>query len=97
MGDQPHWCKLKHDTCTDAMLDSAVASNIVARREPERHFHCHNGADPPVCPDGIVILEDGTPVGIDVIFAAISAAGKQLILVKRYGYGTPRARQAAEE
>ena len=47
---------LKHDTCADALLDSAVASNLVACREPERHFECHNGTDLSVCPDGIVNL-----------------------------------------
>ena len=36
---------LKHDTCADALLDSAVASNLVACREPERYFECHNGTD----------------------------------------------------
>ena len=57
MGNQPKWRYLKHDACSDALLDSAVASNLVACREPERHFECHNGTDLSVCPDGIVNLK----------------------------------------
>ena len=56
MGNQPKWRNLKHNACTDALLDSAVASNLVACREPERYFECHNGTDLSVCPDGIVNL-----------------------------------------
>jgi hypothetical protein len=97
MGSQPKWRNLKHDDCSEALLDSAVASNIVACREPERHFECHNGTGLSVCPDGIVILEDGTPVGFDVTFAATAAIGRQLIREKRYGKGAPRDRQAAME
>jgi hypothetical protein len=97
MGNSPKWRNLKHDACTDALLDSAVASNLVACREPERHFQCHNGTDLSVCPDGIVILEDGTPVGFDVTFAATAAIGKRLIREKRFGHGSPRDRQAAQE
>jgi hypothetical protein len=97
MGNQPKWRNLKHDNCTEALLDSAVVSNLVACREPERHFQCHNGTDVSVCPDGIVILEDGTPVGFDVTFAATAAIGRHLIREKRYGKGAPRDRQAAME
>lgn len=97
MGGQPKWRNLKHNECTEALLDSAVVSNLVACREPERHFQCHNGTDLSVCPDGIVILEDGTPVGFDVTFAATAAIGRHLIRDKHYGKGTPRDRQAAME
>ena len=45
MGNQPKWRYLKHDACSDVLLDSAVASNLVACREPERYFECHNGTD----------------------------------------------------
>ena len=95
MGKQPKWRNLKHDACSDALLDTAVASNLVACREPERHFECHNGTDLSVCPDGIVILEDGTPVGFDVTFAASAASGRRMIREKRFGRGTPRDREAA--
>ena len=97
MGNQPKWRNLKHDECTEALLDSAVASNLVACREPERHFECHNGSGLSVCPDGIVILEDGTPVGFDVTFTATAASGRQMIREKRFGKGTPQAREAALE
>ena len=43
------------------------------------------------------ILEDGTPVGFDVTFAATAAIGRHLIRDKHYGKGTPRDRQAAME
>ena len=72
-------------------------SNLVACREPERHFECHNGTGLSVCPDGIVILEDGTPIGFDVTFAATEASGRQVIREKRYGKGAPRDREAALE
>jgi hypothetical protein len=53
---------LRHDAVTDALLDVSVASNLVACREPEKHFHCHNGTGLSVCPDGVIILEDGTVI-----------------------------------
>ena len=97
MGNQPKWRNLKHDECSEALLDSAVVSNLVACREPERHFECHNGTGLSVCPDGIVILEDGTPIGFDVTFAATAASGRRMIREKRYGKGAPRDREAALE
>ena len=35
VGNSPKWRILKHDACTDALLDSAVASNLVACRVTE--------------------------------------------------------------
>jgi hypothetical protein len=87
---------LRHDAVTDALLDVSVASNLVACREPEKHFHCHNGTGLSVCPDGVIILEDGTVVGIDVVFAASAAAAREQIREKKWGRGAPQDREAAQ-
>lgn len=85
----------KHDWAREALLEAAVASNVVACREPERHFQCHNGTGVSVTPDGVLILEDGTVVGLDVCYAATPAAGKAMIDLKRWGRGRPEDRAAA--
>ena len=50
---------MRHDATVDAFLSTAVASNLVACREPEKHFECHNGTGTSVTLDGVV-LEDST-------------------------------------
>ena len=87
---------VRHDVVNDALLDVSVASNLVACREPDKHFHCHNGTGLSVCPDGVIILEDGTVVGIDVVFAASAAAALEQIREKRWGRGAPQDREAAQ-
>ena len=87
---------LRHDAVTDAILVVSVASNLVACREPEKHFHCHNGTGLSVCPDGAIILEDGTVVGIDVVFAATAAAAREQIREKKWGQGAPQDREATQ-
>ena len=87
---------VRHDVVNDALLDVSVASNLVACREPDKHFHCHNGTGLSVCPDGVIILEDGTVVGIDVVFAASAAAAREQIREKRWGRGAPQDREAAQ-
>ena len=47
-------------------------------------------------PDGVIILEDGRVVGVDVVFAATAAAAKEQIREKRWGRGDPRDRAAAQ-
>ena len=86
---------MRHDATVDAFLSTAVASNLVACREPEKHFECHNGTGTSVTPDGVIVLEDGTVVGIDVCYAGTAAAGKSLIETKKWGRGVPSDRSAA--
>ena len=86
---------MRHDATVDAFLSTAVASNLVACREPEKHFECHNGTGTSVTPDGVIVLEDSTVVGIDVCYAGTAAAGKSLIEDKKWGRGTPSDRSAA--
>ena len=77
------------------LISQRTASNLVACREPEKHFECHNGTGTSVTPDGVIVLEDGTVVGIDVCYAGTAAAGKSLIEDKKWGRGTPSDRSAA--
>ena len=67
----------------------------MACREPEKHFERHNGTGTSVTPDGVIVLEDGTVVDIDVCDAGTVAAGKSLIEDKRWGRGVPSDRSAA--
>ena len=96
MGRKNKFRNLRHNKVNDALLDTSVASNLVACREPEKHFHCHNGTGLSVTPDGVIILEDGRVVGVDVVFAATAAAAKEQIREKRWGRGDPRDRAAAQ-
>ena len=96
MGRKNKCRNLRHNKVNDALLDTSVASNLVACREPEKHFHCHNGTGLAVTPDGVIILEDGTVVGVDVVFAATAASATEQIRVKRWGRGDPRDRAAAQ-
>jgi hypothetical protein len=43
----------------------------------------------------VIVLEDGTVVGIDVCYAGTAAAGKSLIEDKKWGRGAPSDRSAA--
>ena len=54
MGRKNKFRNLRHNKVNDALLDASVASNLVACREPEKHFHCHNGTGLSVTPDGVI-------------------------------------------
>jgi hypothetical protein len=86
---------MRHDATVDAFLSTAVASNLVACRELEKHFERHNGTGTSVTPDGVIVLEDGTVVGIDVCYAGTVATEKSLIEDKKLGRGVPSDRSAA--
>ena len=85
---------MRHDATVDAFLSTAVASNLVACREPEKHFECHNGTGTSVTPDGDR-ARSGTVDGIGMSYAGTAAAGKSLIEDKKWGRGVPSDRSAA--